>query len=310
MPVRIRIGTRGSRLALWQAEQVAERTRALLPGAECELVVIKTQGDKILDVALSRIGDKGLFTKELEQALAAGTVDMAVHSLKDLPTTLPEGMALGAVLERENPCDVLLSAAGLTLGALPVGARVGTSSLRRASQLRHLRPDLEVVSIRGNVETRVARVHAGEVDAAVLAYAGVARMGMLSEVSEVLAPELVLPAVGQGAIAVEIRRDDQEMSALAPLLNHQRTACEVAAERAYLRALEGGCQVPLGCLARCSGDRLVLQGMVGSLDGSRLLRENVEGPAESAVALGQELARRLMARGAGDILREIRCMGE
>jgi len=296
-PGVLRIGTRGSRLALWQADHVSARLAEAWPGLRIERVIIKTTGDKILDAPLSKIGDKGLFTK-----------DLAVHSLKDLPTRIPDGLALGAVLEREDPSDALISPSGRTLEELPEGARVGTSSLRRRSQLLALRPDLEIVDLRGNVPTRIEKAERGEYDAIVLARAGVKRLGYLSKVTEVLGPDRILSAVGQGAIGIEIRAGDASVVGSVSPLDHRDTRFAVGAERALLRRLEGGCQVPIGALGRLRGARLRLDGLVADLDGRTLFRATEEGDAiseEAAAAIGLRLAERLLDMGAREVLERI-----
>lgn len=304
----LRLGSRGSRLALWQAEHVKRRLEAGQPGLHVEIRVLHTTGDRITDVPLARIGDKGLFTKEIDRAVASGEVDAAVHSLKDVPTRLAGGLCLGAVLEREDPRDVYAPAPGRpqALDALPPGARVGTSSLRRRAQLLHRRPELVVEDLRGNLDTRIARLREGRYDAVVLARAGVRRLGLEDAVGQVLEPPAWLPAVGQGALAVACREDDGRTRALLAPLDHPETAAATAAERAFLRALEGGCQVPIAALATVHGRRLRIDGLVAAIDGDPLLRDSAEGAAADAERIGRELARRLLDRGAGDILAAIR----
>lgn len=308
-PRTLRIGTRGSRLALWQAEHVGGLLRAAHPGLVVERVEIVTAGDRVLDTALSSIGDKGLFTRELEDALRSRRIDMAVHSLKDLPTALPEGLELGAVVEREDPRDVLVSSAGRRLAELPAGARIGTSSLRRRAQLLARRADLVVVDLRGNVPTRLEKVARGDADATVLARAGLVRLRLVDRISEVLDPEVLLPAVGQGALGIEVRRADERVLRLLAPLDHAPTRIATAAERALLARLEGGCQVPVGALGEAAGGRLRLRGLVADIDGSRVVRDAIEGAAGDAAAaewLGTSLAERLLAAGAGPILEKLR----
>jgi hydroxymethylbilane synthase len=266
------VGTRGSRLALWQADFVAGRLAALRPGIEIRRTIIKTIGDRILDTPLSKIGDKGLFTKELEAALLDGRIDIAVHSLKDLPTRLPAGLAIGAILEREDPRDALVSLSRTTLRDLPSGARVGTSSLRRRSQILALRSDLVIVDLRGNVPTRIERVEKGEMDAVVLAKAGVVRLGLGSKIVEVIDPDTILSAVGQGAIAIEIRANDPRIPEILAPLDHFPTRLAVIAERALLRRLEGGCQIPIGALGTLERENLTLRGLVADLEGHSIIR--------------------------------------
>ncbi|MEA4926487.1 MAG: hydroxymethylbilane synthase [Syntrophomonadaceae bacterium] len=307
---KLRLGTRGSRLALWQADCVAGAIRNLRPDIEIEIEIIRTTGDKILDVALSKIGDKGLFTKEIENSLLAGDIDLAVHSMKDLPSFLAPGLTLGAVLKREKPQDVLISHKNYTLPSLPPNGRIGTSSLRRIAQLRALRPDLHMVNMRGNVETRIKKMQAEDLDGIILAYAGVARLGFSDRINEIIDTDLILPAVGQGAIAVELRDDDGEArQAVAPVDDwHTRWATQ--SERSLLRELEGGCQVPIASLARVEGDMIHLEGLVASMDGQRIIRGSQSGPLQEAVEIGKLLARNLLDRGADRILDEIKRLGE
>jgi hydroxymethylbilane synthase len=305
----VRVGTRGSRLALWQAEHVAACLRREHPGLVVERRVVSTAGDLVIDVALSRVGDKGLFTRELEEALGADRIDVAVHSLKDLPTEMPEGLALGAVMEREDPRDVLVGPWSGGLDGLPEGARVGTSSLRRRAQALARRPDLRVVDLRGNVPTRLSKLERGDCDAAVLALAGLRRLGLEHAVGAVLQPDVMLPAAGQGALAVQCRRGDARVSALLDPLDHGPTRLAVAAERALLARLEGGCQVPVGCLATPASTRLRLRGLVADVDGSVVVTGVVEetvGDELAATGLGERLAERLLGAGAREILARVR----
>jgi hydroxymethylbilane synthase len=304
----LRIASRGSELALWQAQAVEAALRAADPEVEVDIGVVRTTGDRILDVPLAKIGDKGLFTKELDEALLRGEADLAVHSLKDVPTRLPEGLALAAVTEREDPRDVLLAREGVSaaVAELPPGARVGTSSLRRRAQLRALRPDLEVLDLRGNLNTRLAKLDAGEYDAILLAAAGVRRLGWEERISGVLEPDAWLPAVGQGALAVVARSEDRATLARVRALHHPDTADATAAERAFLSALEGGCQIPIGALATVSGDAVTLQGLVADLEGAPLLRGERSGARDAAREVGTRLAEELLERGAGEILSRIR----
>jgi len=306
--VALRIASRGSELALWQSRAVEAALRAADPSLEVRIDVIKTTGDRIQDVPLAKIGDKGLFTKELDAALLAGDADLAVHSLKDVPTRLPDGLALAAVTVREDPRDVVLLAPGRTggLNALPPAARVGTSSLRRRAQLQALRPDLEVLDLRGNLNTRLAKLDRGDYDAIILAAAGVRRLGWEDRISESLDPGQWLPAVGQGALAVVCRADRADVLERLFALHDPHTAACTNAERALLRALEGGCQVPIGALGRVDGDRLVLDGMVADTDGTRILRVQESGPVDDAPAIGQRAADALLERGAGEVLASVR----
>ena len=298
----IRLGTRGSKLALRQAELAAAALKAAVPGIAAELFIIKTTGDKILDTPLSEIGDKGLFTKEIELALLDNSIDMAVHSCKDLPSELAPGLVIAAVLPRENPCDVLLSSAGYSLETLPHAARIGTSSLRRTAQLKALRPDFVVLPLRGNVETRIRKMEADSLDAIVLARAGIARLGLMDKATQTLSADLMLPSPGQGAIAIEARTGDNEILEILSKINDAKTNCEVRAERSFLLRLHGGCQVPVGCLARADRDTISITGMIASLDGRQVFKDAIEGNARDAEMLGLQLAERLLAAGANEIL--------
>jgi len=305
----IRLGSRGSELARWQAEHVRRALAAAAPGLAVEIVILRTTGDSVRDVPLTRIGGTGLFTKEVDDALLAGSIDAAVHSLKDVPTRLPPGIVLGAVLERADPADALVVAPGLppTLAALPPGARVGTSSLRRRAQLLAMRQDLTVVDLRGNVDTRLARVAAGDYDAAILARAGLERLDRQDAIASILAPPDWLPAVGQGALAIAIRESDRELAELLAPLNHEPTAIAVAAERAFLRTVQGGCQIPVGALAAAGPDgTLRLDGFIASLDGDALVRGSHTGPAAEAEAIGIRLAQDLLQRGGASLLAALR----
>jgi hydroxymethylbilane synthase len=302
----IRVATRGSLLARTQTGHVIEALQSIHPGHTFETEIYKTVGDRVLDVALSQIGGKGLFTKELEEALLDGRADLAVHSLKDLPTELPEGLAVGCIPEREDPRDALVSREGQGLMALPAGAKVGTSSLRRLAQLRALRPDLQFVSIRGNVDTRLRKLNDGEVDALIMAAAGLHRAGFADRITEYLEPEVCLPAPGQGALAVEIRANDGATGQLLAPLHHFPTAQAILAERALLAKLQGGCQVPIGAYATLEGDILYLEGMIAAVDGSQVIRYAAEGPVHRARALGEQVAEALLARGGQAILDALR----
>lgn len=304
------LGTRGSKLALWQTQYVASKLKKAVPELEIEIKTIKTTGDKILDVSLSRIGDKGLFTKEIEKELLNGSIDMAVHSMKDLPSELASGLCLGAVLERENPEDVLLSREGLRFKDLPPGAVIGTSSLRRIAQIRGLRPDIKLVDMRGNVETRIRKMQEEGLDGIVLAYAGVKRLGFEGFISDFLPRNLVLPAVGQGAIAIEIREGDSDHLQMAQKVNHAKTFQATQAERAFLKVLEGGCQVPIGCYAQIEEETLIIDGLVASLDGCQVFRSSKRGSCNEARLLGEQLALELLQMGAARILAAIRETGE
>jgi hydroxymethylbilane synthase len=297
---RLRIGSRGSALALWQARFIAGRLAER--GVESEIVVIKTSGDRFQYAQVASIGLKGVFIKEIEEALLDRRVDLAVHSMKDVPTEDTEGLEFPAVCEREDPRDALVSRRGETLASLPPGARVGTSSLRRQAQLRHARPDLQLLELRGNVDTRLRKLEAGEYDAIVLARAGLDRLGLSERISELLEPDVCLPAVGQGALAIETRREDDELNELVGRLNHGPTRAAVTAERALLAALQGGCQVPVGAWGRMDGEHLKLDAAVFSADGSESVRGAAEDSPGRADALGRELAKTLLGRGAGRLL--------
>ncbi len=300
----IRIATRRSPLARWQANHVADLLRAREPGAEVRLHELVTRGDKILDVALARVGGKGLFVKEIEDALLAGDAEIAVHSMKDLPAVLAEGLVVGAVPVREDPRDALCSPRFRSLAALPAQAKVGTSSLRRAAQLRALRPDLQIEMVRGNVETRLRKASEG-LDAVVLAYAGLRRLGLAEHATQVFDPSEMLPAVAQGALALEARGSDVATLARLSPLDHPETRQRVEAERGLLRRLEGGCQVPIAAHATVEGGRLTLRALVSSLDGTRVVRGERSGLAPEARALGEALGEDLLAKGAAEILEEL-----
>jgi hydroxymethylbilane synthase len=298
--VTLRVGTRGSRLAVVQASWVADALRRL--GAEVELVPIKTSGDRLAQVALADFGGKALFVKEIEEALLAHRVDVGVHSLKDMPAALPAGLVLAAFPPREDPRDVLITRGGGGLDALPRGARVGTSSLRRRILLLARRPDLAIEPIRGNVETRLAKLDRGEYDALVMAGAGLKRLGVVPAHSWLLQTEEFLPAVGQGILGVEARQADREMLELLRRLDDTRTRMQALAERSFLLALGAGCHTPVAGYARLEGDALTISGLVASLDGATVLQSSVSGPGAAAEALGRKLADELLARGAGPLL--------
>jgi hydroxymethylbilane synthase len=308
----VRIASRGSQLALWQTRWVKDALLQAHPGLEVQVEVIRTTGDRILDVPLAKIGDRGLFTKEIDEALLDGRADLAVHSLKDVPTRLPDGVELAAISEREDPRDVVIGRPGGagSLGELPPGARVGTSALRRRAQLRRLRADLEVHDLRGNLNTRLARLDAGDCDAVILAAAGIVRLGWADRIGEKLPIEQWLPAVGQGALAIVARAGDPHLPGLLRSLNHPATAACTTAERGFLRSLEGGCQVPIAAFASLDGGTLHLDGLVADLDGAHYLRATAAGPPEDAEALGVRLARTLIDRGAADVLRGVRAASE
>lgn len=301
-PAPLRIATRKSALALWQAEHVAARLRALEPNRPVELVPMTTEGDRNLGTSLAKAGGKGLFIKELEQALADGRADLAVHSLKDLPVLLAPEFTLAAVLEREEPYDAFVSKRYDSFEALPPGARVGSSSLRRQAQLLHRRPDLKIEPLRGNVDTRIKKLERGEYDAIVLAVAGLKRLGLADTITRVLDAELCLPAITQGVIGIECRTGDRSTAELLARLNHAPTWTRSMAERALSRGLSGSCNLPIAGYAELDGTTLSLKGCVASPDGKRLLRGRVTGPADDAEGLGLRLARELLAQGADELL--------
>ncbi|MFO8239244.1 MAG: hydroxymethylbilane synthase [Prochlorococcaceae cyanobacterium] len=309
MAPTLRIASRRSQLAMVQTHWVRDELARSHADLEITIEAMATQGDKILDVALAKIGDKGLFTKELEAQMLVDRADIAVHSLKDLPTNLPEGLMLGCITEREDPADALVVHAkhrDKTLATLPAGSVVGTSSLRRLAQLRHHFPHLQFKDVRGNVITRLEKLDAGEYDCLILAAAGLGRLGLGDRIHELIDPSISLHAVGQGALGIECRAGDTTVLDQIKVLEHTPTARRCLAERAFLRELEGGCQVPIGVNTRfADSGELILTGMVASLDGGRLLRDAVQGPQEDPEALGIDLAQRLRGQGAGEILEEI-----
>ncbi len=301
----IRIATRKSPLAMWQAEHVADALRAAHSGLQVEILGMSTQGDKILDTPLAKIGGKGLFVKELEARMLEGEADIAVHSMKDVPVALPAGLHLAVTMAREDPRDAFVSNRFVNLNDLPEGAVVGTSSLRRQCQLADRRPDLQIRSLRGNVNTRLRKLDEGEYDAVILAAAGLIRLGFGERIRIALDPGISLPAIGQGAVGIECRSDDERVNELLAPLHHPDTADRVHAERAMNARLEGGCQVPIGGHAVLEGDQLWLRGLVGTVDGSEIVRGEIRGPRDQAAALGNALAEELLAHGAADILKEL-----
>lgn len=306
---QLRIATRKSPLALWQANHVRDALMASDPGLDVELVTMTTQGDKILDTPLAKVGGKGLFVKELELGILEGRADLAVHSMKDVPVEFPEGLGLAAIMQREDPRDVLISNDFSSIDALPEGAQVGTSSLRRQCQLRARRPDLEVLDLRGNVNTRLAKLDAGDYDAILLAAAGVKRMGWEDRITEFLPPERFLPAIGQGAIGIEIRLDDDRVDRAVSALNDEQTATRIRAERALNERLQGGCQVPIAGYSEIGEGVLLLRALVGRPDGTGLVQGVISGKPEDAEELGQTLADDLLSRGAREILAEVYAEG-
>ncbi|HET6560046.1 MAG TPA: hydroxymethylbilane synthase [Prolixibacteraceae bacterium] len=306
MKKHIKIGTRGSQRALYQAKKVKSTLEEIFPDLIVELEIIKTKGDKILDVALSKIGDKGLFTKEIENALIDRSVDIAVHSLKDLPTKLPEGLTLGAVLERGEFRDALVSKNGKKLSELSAGDVVATSSLRRQAGLMKMNNQLIIKDIRGYVNSRLQKMEDGYCDAMIMAAAGLQRLGLESYITEIIDPQIIVPAVSQGAIAIEIRINDPEIEFLMQRINHKETWDAITAERAFLAHLEGGCQVPLGCFTKVENDLLTMNGFVASVDGKQFINETISGALGKGAELGIQMAERMLEKGALEILNHIK----
>ncbi len=303
---KIRIGTRGSKLALYQANLVQSKLNNAYPDLVVEINIIQTKGDKILDVALSKIGDKGFFTKEIQDSLYNNEVDIAVHSLKDLPTELPKGSKVGAILKRVNHQDVLVSVGGKKLADFTAEDKIATSSLRRKSQLLAANPHLNVVEIRGNVDTRIRKMHEGHCDGIIMAAAGIERLGLQEHITEYLNEEQMLTAPGQGAIAIEIREEDKEIERLLQVLADDKTTACVTAERAFLNTLEGGCQIPFAAHATFTNDTLVVEGLVATLDGRKIQRESKSGSAEDAFQMGVALANSIQDNGGMEILEEVK----
>jgi hydroxymethylbilane synthase len=301
----LRLGTRKSVLALSQSNWVKKEIEIHWPDVNVDLVKFTTKGDKILDVPLSKVGGKGLFVKEIEDALLRKDADIAVHSLKDVPAELPEGLEVTIFPDREDPRDALISRAGLRLEELPEGARVGTSSLRRIAQLKNARPDLEVAPLRGNIDTRLRKLDEGQYDAIILAAAGLRRLGLEQRIIQLLEPEVMLPAVGQGALGIEFRSMDTEVKRILASIHHEETSICVRAERAFLFRLEGGCQVPMGAFAQLKGETIELEGMVGNEGGTDIIRIKKQGTADQPEALGTNLGEKILAAGGAEILREV-----
>lgn len=306
MKQQLVIGTRGSKLALWQAEYIADRLRQQYNGLVVKLKHIVTTGDKIVDVPLAQIGGKGLFTKELEVSMLNREIDLAVHSLKDMPTELPTGLILTAITKRADPYDALVSLRYNTLAELPQGAILGTSSLRRKAQLLHYRSDLKIRDLRGNLDTRLHKLAEGQFDAIILAAAGLKRLGWGDKIRQVLSAGICLPAVGQGALAIEVRQSDEQVRAMLNFLNDEAAQLATTAERAFLQTVEGGCQVPVGVFGQLIGNQIKLEAIIASLDGKILLREQRQGPKEQAFAIGCELAEHMLELGGRQILATIR----
>ena len=305
MNKKIRIGTRGSQLALWQANWVKSKLLEWNPGIEIEIHKIKTTGDKILDAPLSKVGGKGLFVKEIEEALFDKKIDIAVHSMKDVPTDLPEGLSISAITEREDPRDALISKDGLKLKELKKGAKIGTSSLRRQVQLLNFREDFKIYQLRGNLNTRMKKLSAGDFDAIMLAAAGVKRMGWKDKITEYLPYDIFLPAIGQGALGIEIRDSDREAGKIVERFNHRETSLCVRAERSFLERLEGGCQVPIAAFGMINGNTIKLEGLVGSIDGKILYRDTETDGENRVEELGVRLAEKLLNMGADKILKDV-----
>lgn len=302
----IRIGTRGSKLALWQAEWVRKTLEQSFADLSVELEKIKTKGDKILDVPLAKVGGKGLFVKEIESAILSQNVDLAVHSMKDMPSEIPIGLKIGAVSKREDHRDVLITRTGKFLKTLPEGAKIGTSSLRRSAQLLHFRPDLQIVPLRGNLDTRMAKLESERLDGIVLAAAGVKRMRLEHRITEFLSDDIMMSAVGQGALCIEIRENDPYIEKLMTVIDHEPTRTAVAGERAFLQRLEGGCQVPIAAYGKIDHGDLVLSGLVADLDGRQVIRETLSGQKTDARQIGTALAERLIDQGAEKILDKLK----
>lgn len=305
MKAKLTIGTRQSLLALWQSNHIAALLRKQYPKCEVVLKKIVTKGDRILDVPLAQIGGKGLFTKEIEEDLLDGTIDLAVHSLKDMPTVLPEGLCLTAITERANVGDAFVSNKYGSFEELPLGSVVGTSSLRRKAQLLAKRPDLEIRDLRGNVDTRLRKLDEGLYDAIILAAAGLERLGHGDRISSLIPADVCLPAVGQGALAIEARTEDKEVRDMLSFLNDLTTKQATDAERAFLGLLEGGCQVPIGVHADVEGENIRIEAIIAALDGSNILRDTINGKADDAVSLGQQLGKKMLAAGGQEILASI-----
>jgi hydroxymethylbilane synthase len=308
MTASIKIGTRGSRLALWQANWVKSALSEKFPQRSCDLVIIKTRGDKILDVPLAKVGGKGLFVKEIEQALLEKQIDIAVHSMKDMPAEILSGLCIGAFPQREDANDVLISRDNRCFANLKLGSTIGTSSLRRSAQLRHARPDIVIRPLRGNLDTRLQKLETGYLEGIVLAAAGVKRLGLEDRITECLPPDVMLPAVGQGALGIEIRANDPQIADMMAALDHAATRAAVLAERAFLKKLGGSCQIPIAGHASVNHNTVTLTALVADLDGSRIIKATLTGAIDSAEALGQELAADLLSMGADQILAKLQSL--
>ena len=302
---KIRIGTRGSDLALVQANWVSDRLKSLYPDMSVEVVPIRTRGDRMQDISLVEIGGKGIFVKEIEEALLRGDIDIAVHSMKDVPVDLPDGLVIGAIPGREDPRDVLISREGRKMEGLSMGAKIGTGSLRRGMQIKNLMPDIEIVPVRGNIDTRIKKIVTENLDGIIIAAAGMKRMGRGREITQYIPLEVMMPSVGQGVLGIELREDDRKAGELISPLNHPDTVVEISAERAFLRRLGGGCQVPIAGIARKHGDNLVIKGLVGSVDGSVMIMDEVRGNSGDWEDMGSALAENILSRGGRVVLDEI-----
>ena len=305
MKSKVTIGTRGSQLALWQANFIKSEIERLCDGINVELKIIKTTGDRIVDRPLAMVGGKGLFVKEIENALLNKEIDLAVHSMKDMPGELPDGLIIGAIPERENPFDVLISKDGLNLSDYPKGAKIGTSSLRRASQLKHVRPDLAVESIRGNLDTRIKKLKSGQYDAIVLAAAGLRRLEQDDEITEYLDDALMVPAVGQGALCIETRENDPDIATIMEKLDHKETNDCVTGERAFLKQIEGSCHIPVACYAKMDNDQVILTAIVASEDGTKVVREQATTSLDTIEKTGRDLADKVLEKGGKLILEQL-----
>ncbi|MDO9567495.1 MAG: hydroxymethylbilane synthase [Candidatus Desulfaltia sp.] len=306
MKRKIKIGTRGSKLALWQAGWVQSALYKKHPLLSVEIKIIKTKGDKILDVPLSMVGGKGLFVKEIEEALLDGRIDLAVHSMKDMPAEIPEGLCIGAIPEREVSQDVLISQNGLSFSELANGAGIGTSSLRRSAQLLHTRPDIKILPLRGNLDTRLKKLESGNMDAIILAAAGVKRLGFENKITEYLDDDIMLPAVGQGALCIEIREKDTDIAQVVACMDHYQSRRIVSGERAFLKFLEGGCQIPIAAHGRIQNNIFTLTGLVATVDGTTMIKDIISGPEEDSEKLGIKLAKSLLSMGAREILEDLK----
>ena len=305
MKKKIRIGTRGSKLALWQANFIKSEIEHLFPDLDVELTIIKTTGDRITDRPLAMIGGKGLFVKEIETALLNNNIDLAVHSMKDMPGELPKGLVIGAIPKRENPFDVLISKDNSLLADYEKGAKIGTSSLRRSSQIKHIRPDVKIVSIRGNLDTRIKKLRSGEYDAIVLAAAGLIRLDQKNEITEYLDETVMLPAVGQGALCIETRENDGDIALIMEKLDHHDTRICVTGERAFLKQIEGSCHIPVACFGKITDHEVLLTAVVASVDGKELIKEQIISPIDKVKSHGQTLADQVLEKGGKKILESL-----